>query len=527
MVDPARGRLTSAAATVRRMDAEPPVTTRQRPPGRARALRVAAAALVGVGLAAAVDRPREVRSDVERVFVFDGRGFGHGVGMSQWGARGAALQGLDAARILAHYYRGTTIERRAGENVRVLIVDEVADVRITSPRGLVVAPEGGGFQLPRTTRNLVLRATDGRITADDGNGTTVRADWTAVRFGSTAPVRVNGADYRGTIRVSTTPAGLRVVNTLPLEEYLRSVVSKEMSPAWGDDAPQALRAQAIAARTYALATRVTGRDFDLYDDQRSQVYGGVAAEDPRTDTAVRATAGQVLTADGEPIVAYYSASSGGRTEEGDRVFPAKRPQPWLASVDDPYDAVAPLHDWADLPTFGERELRERFGTVIPIDRVEILERGSSPRVMRARVTTLPFGSFDLTGPQLRAVLELPDTWVDVVERERAPGGAPVAVAADAPREDVWMAVLNGTGRAGAAGAVARRAEEAGYRAVFAGNAPAHDGRARVYYTPGAEEAARRAAADLGIPQMEPIAQAVSSHVAEAAAGTQVVVVLAR
>src|SRR6202161_3441598 len=106
---------------------------------------------------------------------------------------------------------------------------------------------------------------------------------------------------------------------------------------------QAYEAQAVAARSYALATLKPGQPFDLYADNRSQMYGGVAAETPATNDAVAVTAGQVLTYDGQIIVAYYDSNSGGRTAPVQDVFPGDAPEPYLVSVSDPYASLAPDH----------------------------------------------------------------------------------------------------------------------------------------------------------------------------------------
>ncbi len=505
-------------------DGDPiPPARAQRSTGR-RLVRIGVAGLAGLGLTWAVDRPGGPDPDVQPVFVLDGAGFGHGVGMSQWGARGAALKGLAAPAILAHYYPGTTIAATAPRDVRVLLSDGVDHVAISAATGVVAIPAGNGLSAPSTAKRFELRIADGKLVVRKGTGTIVADNWTGARFGSTDPVGVDASRYRGTITVTRTGKGLRIVNTVPMEHYLRGVVSKEMSPAWGDDAPAALQAQAIAARTYAIATMRTGGDFDMFDDQRSQVYAGAGAEDPRTDAAVSQTAGQVITAAGNPIVAYYSAASGGRTENVENAFPGAQPQPWLVSVDDPYDDVAPLHRWAALPTFSQAELTKRLGTVLPITAVVPLRRGVSPRVLRARVELAPFGAITLTGPQLRSSLELPDTWFTVSDRRQHPDGTAISLPDGAPRSQVWVAVLNGSGVAGAAAKVAAQAEAKGYVAVTAGNAPRRTGGPVVFYAPGDKDAAERLATDLAIGTVAPLQQA-GQDGAAAPSGANVVVIL--
>jgi SpoIID/LytB domain protein len=120
------------------------------------------------------------------------------------------------------------------------------------------------------------------------------------------------------------------------------VVPAEMPKGW---LPAAYEAQAVVARSYALA-RLGGRGrFDLYADTRDQVYGGIAAERASTNEAVGDTSGRVLTHAGRPILAYYSSSTGGRTDSGQPAFPGRAAAPYLVSVADPYDTLSPLHRW--------------------------------------------------------------------------------------------------------------------------------------------------------------------------------------
>ena len=133
---------------------------------------------------------------------------------------------------------------------------------------------------------------------------------------------------------------LSAVNALGLEAYLLGVVAREMPQDWP---LEALKAQAVAARTYSLTRFVQGKPFDLYSDQRSQMYGGVAGESPRSTRAVRETAGQVVLHAGALATTFYFASSGGRTANGEDVF--GEPVPYLVSVPDPWDKASPNHVW--------------------------------------------------------------------------------------------------------------------------------------------------------------------------------------
>jgi stage II sporulation protein D len=137
-----------------------------------------------------------------------------------------------------------------------------------------------------------------------------------------APVRYNERPYRGRIEVFTNLRGtLTVVNELGLEDYVRGVVANELSPG-GYPAIEALKAQAIAARTYALKNRgqFMAQGFDLLPTTRSQVYRGLTSENPLSTRAVDETRGLIATYNGEPINALYTSTCGGRTEDSEKIF---------------------------------------------------------------------------------------------------------------------------------------------------------------------------------------------------------------
>jgi len=172
--------------------------------------------------------------------------------------------------------------------------------------------------------------------------------------------------------------------------------------------PEALQAQAVAARSYAIATDKPG-PFDHYPDTRSQVYRGVAGETASSNAAVAATAGQVLTYGGRPAVTYFFSTSGGHTENVENVFLGADPQPYLRGVPDPYDGGSPYHRWR-LRLSTARLNRLLSGYVLGrFRRLEVIKRGASPRIVTARVRS-SFGTKLITGPTLRARLGLRDTW---------------------------------------------------------------------------------------------------------------------
>ena len=166
------------------------------------------------------------------------------------------------------------------------------------------------------SREVVASSTAGRIFSSSA----------PVSFASddeqNAPVRFNDKPYRGRIEVFTNLRGnLTVVNELGLEDYVRGVVANELSPG-GYPAIEALKAQAIAARTYALKNRgqFMSQGFDVLPTTRSQVYRGLTSENPLSTRAVDETRGLIATYNGEPINALYTSTCGGRTEDSEKIF---------------------------------------------------------------------------------------------------------------------------------------------------------------------------------------------------------------
>jgi stage II sporulation protein D len=338
-----------------------------------------------------------------------GAGWGHGVGLSQFGAYGYARHGFGYRDILAHYYTGTRIDRRAPSIVRVLLQANRSAVAFTGATraGDRQIQETSVYKVTRSGPNVVLRSTTGRRLATYSDVISVAGGTTLRLLGKAGNGITNGL-YRGVLDVRTaTGSGLNAINTLDIENYLQGVVPSESPPIWPFDA---LAAQAVAARSYALATNVGGKGFEQYPDTRSQVYRGFNAETASTDNAVGSTRGQVLTYNGRLIVAYFFSTSGGYTENVENVFSGSDPKPWLQGVPDPYDDASPYHRWGPY-TFSTRTLQARLGSYVRgrFRGIKVIKRGVSPRVVRAQVKGSR-GNVTVTGPQVRTRLGLRDSW---------------------------------------------------------------------------------------------------------------------
>jgi SpoIID/LytB domain protein len=337
--------------------------------------------------------------------VIRGAGFGHGIGMSQYGAYGYSLEGAKYPGILAHYYKGTRLSTAPDEPVRVLLQPVDPYIRV---RG---ATSVGGKSLD-PSRIYISKRASGGIVITTATGRRVARLGSVISFHSKDPMRLMGPAlngvtsglYRGDIEVSVDGAGVTAINELDMDSYLRGVVAGEMPSTWP---LEALKVQAVAARTYALATRKTEGAFDQYPDTRSQVYRGVTGESVRSDAAVSETARQIVTYGGAPAVTYYFSTSGGHTENVEFSFVGSLSKPWLVGVPDPYDTQSPYHRWE--LTFSAARLDRALRAPGTFRRLKVLQRGVSPRVVRARVIGST-GTRTVTGPQVRAALGLRDTW---------------------------------------------------------------------------------------------------------------------
>ena len=307
------------------------------------------------------------------VFLVDGRGWGHGVGMSQWGAEGYARHGASYRTILAHYYPHTHIGIAEPREVRVLLAEAQDKVRVGSSAPFLVVDARG--------RKLHLAARD--VVVDRRFRLRHRSLVAPIRFQPGAqPLRVDEAGYRGDVVVKAKPEGLMAVNVLPLDRYLRGVVPWEVPRGWHSET---YRAQSVAARSYTLATLKPGEDYDLYRDQRSQMYGGIAAERTETNLAVGSTAGQVLVWRDRIVPAYYFSTSGGRTSSVHDAWPKSKQVPYLVSVADPYDYLSPHHVW---PTRVLSSTQVSLALGLPDVRdVQVVEN-SSGRAKAVRVLAL-------------------------------------------------------------------------------------------------------------------------------------------
>ncbi len=349
------------------------------------------------------------------LFIFTGHGWGHGVGMSQYGAYGYAQHGWAYPKILAHYYPGTRLGATPTTTIRVLLADKQKTVKISSTVPFTVTDGSGtAHTLPAGAFSV---GTGLRLPVDGGPLQGLTAPLTFAP-GAGGPLTL-GRAYRGQILVDVVDGKLRAINVLPLEQYLYGVVPAEMPSSW---LPNALDAQAVAARSYALATRQLAAPFDVYSDTRSQMYLGIGREQPSTTAAVDATARQVLLYKGAVAATFFSSSSGGQTSSNVDAWGGK-PLPYLVSVPDPYDVISPFHDWGPVPVTAQTLAKDLHvvGTLADVTTTLNL----SGRVAQLELTTqsslAPFPLQTAVGANtVESALGLRSTWFDVGVMSLAP-----------------------------------------------------------------------------------------------------------
>ena len=335
--------------------------------------------------------------------------------MSQWGAYGYAIHGWDYRRILAHYYPGTRLERYGEPRVRVLLAEGASVVTVGCVSRMSVSDATGmGHFLRAGTYGVgprlvfPLRKIHVRHHGLVWGGRALRSP--VVLDCPLNPLTFDGRPYHGKLVLRSAGGKLSVVNSLPLDTYLRGVVGAEMPSRWR---LAALEAQAVAARSYTVATLHPGATFDEYADQRSQMYLGIAAEGPRTDRAVLATLGQVLTWRGGIATAYYSASSGGRTADVRDFFPTAAATPYLRPVADPYDVLSPHHVWGPVALTPQR-LAAKLGIAGTVAGLRV-EKSVSGRTGALDVALASGGAVRLSSRDVAERLRLRSPWFSVGE----------------------------------------------------------------------------------------------------------------
>lgn len=368
-------------------------------------------------------------------FTFRVRGFGHGLGMSQYGARGFAEAGFKYPFILRYYYGNagtdpkTSVLTLPTEPSRDVNVDKAANYNTDSATynagytravwtlrpgtaGAKLLLVAGAIARPIDDGWTTLTAAGSGITVTDPSGATATYPGTVVVSGVGAepplvqvkePTGYYDYEYvrfRGELRLTASSGKLKLINRVSMRDYLYGVVPRESPASWH---PEALKTQAVAARSYAY-TSTTSRE--LYTTTLDQVYGGHSRgsdriagitphEEPSTNAAVDATARQMVAYDGKPVRAYFFSTSGGHTENNESVW-GGTPLPYIRGVPDPFEVAsgAGRHTWAE-STFAAVDVRTKLlgagmpGALVPaeIADINVVARGVSGRPTRIQIVS--------------------------------------------------------------------------------------------------------------------------------------------
>jgi len=374
----------------------------------------------------------------DNIVTLSGHGYGHGHGMSQWGAYGAATKGSTWQAILAFYYPGTVVANLGNPTIRVRL-DAVGPgiLYVSNKTGLQLV----GKPMPATLGGAAIsqyrvRTLAGGVMVVEGLSSAGWKHYTYTAFpavfsnpslGSIVDViaSVRQPDgttkrawrtYRGSIVANwLTSASITPVSVLPMETYLRAVVPAEMPSSWH---PNALAAQAVAARSYANNDRANapaGRTYDTCDTTSCQMYSGLPAEAATTDRAILATAGWTLTYLGKSAFTQFSAANGGWSAAGSK--------PYLVAKADPYDGVIPnsAHSWTNSITVARIEAK--WPSIGTYRQLRIITRDGhgqwGGRILTAAIDGSA-GSVTVTGATFRSAFGLRSEWFIPTNLRSAP-----------------------------------------------------------------------------------------------------------
>lgn len=284
-------------------------------------------------------------------------------------------------------------------NLRVAIAQKVNQVRIgSSTEGIVRDSQGQALGKIATLGSFQAVARSGQVTLGDR----FKASQIWIEPDRDGYVWIDDRWYRGRTLLVPDQTGLTAINYVDLEEYLYSVLGGEMNGNWPQET---LKAQAVAARSYALHKRQKsgGKHFDVGDTTTWQVYHGISHESSGTIAAVEATAGQVLIYNGRIIEAVFHSSSGGHTENVENVW--TQYLPYLRGVVD-YDHSAPVFSWSKVVSADE--LGQRLPGVGKVQAMTPIKTSPHGRVIKMKVVG-DRGQRVMSGNEIRKVLGLRST----------------------------------------------------------------------------------------------------------------------
>ncbi len=328
-----------------------------------------------------------------------GHGFGHGVGLSQYGAFGFAENGRNYREILGHYYKHTRLGQAGGEPIRVLLASGQGSVAFSG------AGRACGRSIDADAKVLVRaqRAAASSCARPTATGSAAAAS----RARPARIVKIAGTGrYRGALVARNQGGSLLVINQLGVEPYVKGVVANEVPSSWP---------QAGASRAGGRGALLRPRDRPRRSVRPLRRHPQPGLRRPLLGDRARPTElsmrprARSSTYNGETAITYYHSTSGGLTENSEFGFSGGNAIPYLKSVEDPFDDASPVHNWTE--TYSDEKMESELTGLFSgrLEKIEVIERGRSPRIVRARVVGSS-GSQTVTGDTLRARLELRSTW---------------------------------------------------------------------------------------------------------------------
>lgn len=319
----------------------------------------------------------------ESSFVFSFRGRGHGVGLSQWGAKAMAHRGWSYKRILSYYFRKTTVGGIGNPVVRVALEANDGALEAWTVRArsgsLVFTCGSSKRTFPAGRWYTVRRSSSGRVVVRDDAGAQMASFRTVTRAANGVAGRCvqvmepvgqfayTKSLFRGSFRFVTATGGIKLYNDVRMDDYLRGVVPREIGRRWPTNA---VRSQVVCSRSYAYSLRNPKAAFDVWSTTRAQVYQGygrdsssglILYEEADIDAAVKYTSGQVVKYGSTVVRAFFDSSNGGHSENIEAVWGAE-PKPYCVGVPDPYEPrmKQPTHFWRTDWTFPASQLKAKL-----------------------------------------------------------------------------------------------------------------------------------------------------------------------
>ena len=396
-------------------------------------------------------------------FTIQWRGNGHGHGLSQFGAKGAAEQGLTYPKILDFYYPGTKGATTNG-TIRVKLSGLPADKIVVKPTGTLQVIDTDNpsvaitLPLQVTRQGVAVTPTRWRLVVGE-NGRTIVAyyddvKWTLYKklvgdgefldsaLGYVTVLKPTTKRYRGILLAKSLPTSTMhryPVNIVDLEDYVAGVLPMEMSPSWPK---AAVRAQAIAARTYAVFERAayaTTNYYDICDTTACQVYGGMDAENALATSLIKATAGKYREYQGKPAFTQFSSSNGGWTSYGGQPYLPLKADPYTPSSEEVYGRT---YSWSK-DNIATTPLTARYPAIGTVRSIAITTReGGTGAPLNGRVISMKItgstGSQVISGDTFAAIFGLTSNWFTLQVTAPSSGGSPTTPPSGTTDDDAPM-----------------------------------------------------------------------------------------